>query len=108
MISLFKKGLQELSDSNLSQGWELGVHRKPFTMYQEKHWIGTGSSGIFFFFKYSFDCAAAAHGIFSLSCSTQGLLGAACGIWFPDQGWNLGPLCWEHGVLAAGPPRKSQ
>ena len=49
MISLFKKGLQELSDSNLSQGWELGVHRKPFTMYQEKHWIGTGSSGIFFF-----------------------------------------------------------
>ena len=25
---------------------------------------------------------------------------AACGIWFPDQGLNLGPLHWEHGVLS--------
>ena len=33
------------------------------------------------------------------------LLVVACGIWFPDQGPNLGP--WEHGVLAAGPPGKS-
>ena len=60
MISLFKKGLQELSDSNLSQGWELGVHRKPFTMYQEKHWIGTGSSG-FFFFQSSMQPAGVIH-----------------------------------------------
>ena len=29
-----------------------------------------------------------------------------CGMWdqFPDQGSNLGPLRWEHGVLATGPP----
>ena len=26
-----------------------------------------------------------------------------CGIWFPDQGFNLGPLHWEHGILATGP-----
>ena len=30
----------------------------------------------------------------------------ACGIYFPDQGSNLGPLHWEHGVLATGPPGK--
>ena len=28
----------------------------------------------------------------------------ACRISFPDQGWNPGPLLWEHGVLATGPP----
>ena len=32
---------------------------------------------------------------------------AAQGIWFPDQGLSLGPLHWEHGVLATGPPGKS-
>ena len=31
----------------------------------------------------------------------------ACGVKFPDQGWNLGPLLWESGVLATGPPGKS-
>ena len=42
------------------------------------------------------------------------LLAAACGISFPDQGWNLGPLCWEHGVLAwttreaSSPPHPAQ
>ena len=35
------------------------------------------------------------------------LLGAPCGIQFPDQGSNLAPLHWEHGVLASGPPGKS-
>ena len=35
------------------------------------------------------------------------ILVAACGILFPDQGWNLGPLVWEYGVLATGPPGKS-
>ena len=29
-------------------------------------------------------------------------------IQFPDQGLNLGPLHWEPGVLATGPPGKSQ
>ena len=31
----------------------------------------------------------------------------ACEIWFPDQGSNPGPLHWERGVLATGPPGKS-
>ena len=32
----------------------------------------------------------------------------ACGIQFPDQGSNLGPLLWELEVLTPGPPGKSQ
>ena len=31
----------------------------------------------------------------------------ACGIWFPDQERNLGPLHWEHGVSATGSSEKS-
>ena len=51
-----------------------------------------------------------------LSCGTQdiqswlwhaGSLLIACGIWFPDQGSNLGPLHWEHRVLVTGLPGKS-
>ena len=37
----------------------------------------------------------------------RGLLVAACGLKFPDQGSNLGPLHWECGVLSTGPPGKS-
>ena len=48
-----------------------------------------------------------APGIFVLCCGVRDLLVAACGIWFPDQGLNLGPLCWEHGVKGTGPPGKS-
>ena len=33
---------------------------------------------------------------------------AACGMQFPDQGLNPGPLHWECGVLATGPPGKTQ
>ena len=36
------------------------------------------------------------------------LLVEACGIYFPVQEWNPGPLHWEHGVLATRPPGKSQ
>ena len=36
----------------------------------------------------------------------MGSLAAACGIYFPDQGWNLGLLPWEHRALATGPPGK--
>ena len=36
-----------------------------------------------------------------------GSLVLACRIQFPDQGWNLGPLHWERGVPATGPPGKS-
>ena len=32
--------------------------------------------------------------------------GSMCQIQFPDQGLNLGPLHWEHGVLATEPPEK--
>ena len=32
---------------------------------------------------------------------------AACGIQFPSQGANPGPLHWELEILAAGPPRES-
>ena len=35
------------------------------------------------------------------------VLVAACGIKFPDQGLNLGSLCWEHVVLATGSPGNS-
>ena len=35
------------------------------------------------------------------------LLVAAYGIQVHDQGWNLGPLHWEPGVLPPGPPGKS-
>ena len=31
----------------------------------------------------------------------------ACGIQFPDQGSNPGPLHWEHGLLTTAPPGKS-
>ena len=31
----------------------------------------------------------------------------ARGFWFPDQGWDPGPLHWKHGVLATGPPGES-
>ena len=37
------------------------------------------------------------------------LLAVACEIKFPDQGLNLGPLHWEHRILANGsPPRGSE
>ena len=36
------------------------------------------------------------------------LLGEACGTQFPDQESNPAPLHWELGVLALGPPEKSQ
>ena len=39
-----------------------------------------------------------------LSCSTQGLLLWHSGIWFPEQGWNLGPLHGVLSVLATEPP----
>ena len=35
------------------------------------------------------------------------LLVAACGIWFPGQEFNLGPLHWEHRVLVTRSPWKS-
>ena len=39
---------------------------------------------------------------------TYELLVATCGIKFPEQGLNPGLLHWKLGVLATGPPGKSQ
>ena len=33
-------------------------------------------------------------------------MGAACKIWFPDQGSNPGPMHWELRLLTTGGPRK--
>ena len=46
----------------------------------------------------------------NLPCNMQvhkGSIVVACGIQFPDQGLNLGPMHWEYGVLASGPQWKS-
>ena len=52
---------------------------------------------LFFFFLIIFICLLAAPG-FSF---------VACGIQFPDEGSNPGPLHQEHAVLDTGPPGKS-
>ena len=44
-------------------------------------------------------------GVLSLVAACE-LLVAACKL-LSDQGWNPGPLHWEQGVLATGPPEKS-
>ena len=43
-----------------------------------------------------------------LNCLFYQVLVVACGIKFPEQGSNLGPLHWEHGILAIGPTGKSR
>ena len=48
------------------------------------------------------DLSVTVCGIFSSE-----LLVAACRIYFPDQGWNLGLLPWDWGVLAPGAPGSS-
>ena len=37
------------------------------------------------------------------SCGMWALLISACGIQFPEHGWYLGPMHWEHRVLATVP-----
>ena len=69
------------------------------------------------FFKYFLILAA-----LGLSCGTQNLrsslwytgslvaaweLHVVCGIYFPDQRSNLGPLHWQHRVLTTEPPGRS-
>ena len=64
---------------------------------------------------------AVAQGVFDLHCSNQDLLLVACkllhaackfpaearAVQFPDWGQNLGPLHWEHRLVATAPPGKS-
>ena len=53
------------------------------------------------------------HWVFVVACGILLIVAAcellvkACGIQFPDQGWNPSPLSWECGVLAIGPAGKS-
>ena len=64
----------------------------------------------------SLGCTRSRHigsSIFIVSCRVLSvaackLLVAACGIQFPDQGLNWGPLHWESGVLVTGLPGKFQ
>ena len=44
--------------------------------------------------------------LFGCTRSAESLV-EVCGIEFPNQGSNLGPLQWESGVLATGPAGKS-
>ena len=37
-----------------------------------------------------------------------GLTTRHAGSLFPDQGWNLCPIKWKHGVLTTVPPGKSR
>ena len=75
-------------------------------------WMEGNESGSFFFFLiWLCRVLVAAHGIFSWGM--QDLLAVSyelvepCGIQFPDQGSNPGPLLCEPGVLATGPPGES-
>ena len=63
--------------------------------------------------EYSLKCNHIIYGfffflIFYLFIWLLPALAAACGIKFPDQGLNPGPLHREHRIPAAGPPGKSQ
>lgn len=64
-----------------------------------------GTPNVLSFFKYSIYIYLAALGL-SYS-SWYSILVAVCGIWFPDEGSNPGPLHWEHSVFATGPPGKT-
>ena len=55
--------------------------------------LATGSGVLFFFFKLCWILVAACE-----------LLIEPCRLYFSDQGVNPGPLYWECGVLATGPP----
>ena len=65
---------------------------------------------VYLFFKniYLFGCTGSQlRHAGSFSCVMRTV---SCSMWdqFLDQGWNPGPLHWENGVLATGPPGKSQ
>ena len=62
---------------------------------------------IFYLFIYNLAASGLSCGKRNLLVVACELLVAACGILFPDQGSNPGPLHWERGVLATGPPGKS-
>ena len=61
---------------------------------------------IFFYFFYLFVFLRFYLGAPDPQLRHTGSLVMACGIQFPDQGSNPGPLPWEGRVLATGPPGK--
>ena len=56
---------------------------------------------------YLFGCTRASLQHFGslIFVAAESLL-VSCGIWFPEQGLNLGSLPWDRGVLATEPPGK--
>ena len=65
---------------------------------------------IYLFIYLFFGCARSElwHAMRSSTFVTaRELLVEVCGIWFPDQESNLGPLNWELRLLTTGPPGKS-
>ena len=71
--------------------------------------------GLFLFqiFIYSFGCTRSSlrhveSFFFFFNCNMWDILVVECGVQFPDQGLNLGPLHWVCGILATRPSRKFQ
>ena len=84
-------------------------------MCKERHWwrhhtalclchLTTHACSLVMLYKYPQSAPKELRHIYFL---TFGLCYEACGILVPDQGWNLHPLHWKHGVLTTRPPGKS-
>jgi len=79
----------------------------PFWIPQHNAWHLAFNTELLWFKNYILVLCwvlVAARRIFNCSMGTL-----SCGMWdlFTDQGSNPGPLHWEHGALATGPPGKS-
>ena len=74
--------------------WSVSFFHHPFSAYVREN-------EIFIFKQHSFIWL---HRVFVAACE---LIVVACGIPFPDQGLNPGPLHWEHKIFTTGPPEKS-
>ena len=87
-----EKNKDSLAESGCAQCIKMGLGKcGRGTLRMPEKGLQDGTILFFVFNKY-FGCAA--HGIFS--CSSWDLV--------PWPGTELGPLRWEHGVLATGPP----
>ena len=87
------------------------VSASALLMFGARSFFCSGSHPAHFILFYFFIYLVAP----GLSCGTwapqlphaNSQLQHACGIQFPNQGLNLGPLHWECGVLTTAPPGKS-
>ena len=93
----YKSVPQEPSEQNLSLF--LSAQHPP----ERRHSINIFFNWLTNVFIWLHLVCVVAHGIFH--CGIQIL---SCSVWdlVPDLGWNLGPLHWQHGILATGPPGK--